>query len=308
MENIKRNSWENAAFILCFIGLGLGLLILLLAFSNNLFKSNTTFDHTVFSSIGSYVGGVAGSLFGGATFILVYLAYKAQKEELQKTEEALRLQVLESKEQNKTLTVQRFENTFFSLLSLHHRIIEGFETIGYGMGNGIGNPPTLKGRASIKYHYEILVKNFNDIDTLHDLEISYNRYYKEVQTDFSHYFRNLYRIIKLVHETEFISANDLPKGFSKAKYEEENYKVRYSYTSIIRSQLSDYELLWLFYNCLSHNGNTKFKPLIEHYSLLKNLPKNLLHNETIWKEYLIHAFDQKSARRSFDKPELINAQ
>lgn len=66
--------------------------------------------------------------------------------------------------------------------------------------------------------------------------------------------------------------------------------IKYSYTSIIRAQLSDYELLWLFYNCLSNNGTDFFKPLVEKYSLLKNMPKDKLTNDKFLEEYNESAF------------------
>ena len=62
----------------------------------------------------------------------------------------------------------------------------------------------------------------------------YNIIYKKYDSDFGHYFRNLYRLIKIVDEKKF-SENII-----------EDYKIKYSYTSIIRAQLSDAEIKWLF--------------------------------------------------------------
>ncbi len=81
--------------------------------------------------------------------------------------------------------------------------------------------------------------------------------YHRLSTDFGHYFRNLYRIIKMVDEKKFHAD------------EVENFKIQYSYTSIIRAQLSDDEIKLIFFNCLFRNGLKKFKPLVEKYTLLK---------------------------------------
>ncbi|MCB0738292.1 MAG: hypothetical protein KDC92_12315 [Bacteroidetes bacterium] len=51
-----------------------------------------------------------------------------------------------------------------------------------------------------------------------------------------------------------------------------------------RAQLSDYELLILFYNCLCEYGG-KFKPYVERYALLKSLPVGDLHDESLVDEY-----------------------
>ena len=104
------------------------------------------------------------------------------------------------------------------------------------------------------------------------------KHWELVQTDFGHYFRNLYRIVKLVHENEFYTYEELggKSSINSNEYNAKNFEMRYRYISMLRAQLSDYELLWLFYNCLSDNGSEKFKPLVEEYSLLKNMPKNKL--------------------------------
>jgi hypothetical protein len=85
----------------------------------------------------------------------------------------------------------------------------------------------------------------------------YDKIYYELSTDFGHYFRNVYRIIKMVDEKKF--SEDF----------REDFKVKYAYTSIVRAQLSDDEIVWLFFNCLSNKGSEKFKPLLEKYSILK---------------------------------------
>lgn len=68
------------------------------------------------------------------------------------------------------------------------------------------------------------------------------------------YFRYLYRILKYIDNSELVT-------------EEE----KYNYASILRAHLSHYELLLLFYDGLSVTGVEKLKPLLEKYSMLKNL-------------------------------------
>ena len=87
---------------------------------------------------------------------------------------------------------------------------------------------------------------------------TYLAFYDEHQSEFGHYFRSLYNIVKFVDNSQL-----------------ENKKL---YTNLIRAQLSSYELALLFYNSLSDMGFEKFKPFIEKYSLLKTVPKNALIN------------------------------
>jgi hypothetical protein len=43
------------------------------------------------------------------------------------------------------------------------------------------------------------------------------------------------------------------------------------YRQVIREQLGPYEVLHLFYYCLSDQGHKEFKPLVEKFGLLENL-------------------------------------
>jgi hypothetical protein len=72
-----------------------------------------------------------------------------------------------------------------------------------------------------------------------------------------HYFRYLYRVLLFVDESTHLD--------NKGTIDE-----RYKYISILRSTLTTYELIFIFYNGLSYNGK-KLKPLLEKYSLLKNI-------------------------------------
>lgn len=73
-----------------------------------------------------------------------------------------------------------------------------------------------------------------------------------------HYFRQLYGIFKYIDETRVIDFND---------------KCRYA--TIVCSNLSQYELAFLFYQGLS-KGYAEFKKLIEKYGLLRDLQIDIL--------------------------------
>lgn len=227
-------------------------------------------------TIGDMFGSI-NSLFSGLalagiilTILLQRTELKLQRKELSDTREEFRIQ-------NETLRLQRFENTFFNLLNLHHEIVSAIDFRYYKRKEKKSNwvavstneeleAVTITSRDVFRYRYnqmrEDMVKNPSNHEEL------YLNHYEKAQTDFGHYFRNLYRMIKLVDSTDFL-IND-PENTT------DTFKIKYKYTSIIRAQLSDYELLWLFYNCLSENGELKFKPLIEAYSLLKNMPTDKL--------------------------------
>lgn len=64
-----------------------------------------TMDPAVGGQFGDYVGGVVGTLFGGATVILIYMTYTSQKKELRATIEI-------GRQQSITAQKQRFESHF----------------------------------------------------------------------------------------------------------------------------------------------------------------------------------------------------
>lgn len=260
---------------------------------------------------GDFIGGVVGTIFSLVGIILFYIALKEQRKDIKINQDSAKLQTealkkqieefelqrseLEEtrkivKEQSETLRYQRFESTFFQLLSLHHQIVNAIDEIEQKTGS-----PREKfaksgahehrayvvhaGRDVFKRTYERLIHHIRAHPDNDFIKI-YLPEYEKSQTDFGHYFRNLYRILKFISGSKFTENS------------EENYQIQYQYTSMVRAQLSDYELLWIFYNCLSENGLEKFKPLIERYCFFKNLPKDKIHDLEIINQYTEGAFDK----------------
>lgn len=102
----------------------------------------------------------------------------------------------------------------------------------------------------------------------------YSTFFNAFSSDFGHYFRNLYRIIKHIDSAEF------------SKKTLADFKIKYHYTSIVRSQLSDSELKVLFFNCINYHGIEKFKPLLEKYSFFKFINTNEDDTNNIFKHFI----------------------
>lgn len=221
--------------------------------------------------------GSVNALFSGLALAGIILTILLQRNELLLQRQELKYTRQEFVTQNETLKIQRFENTFFNLLDIHHQIVNSIDlryfqhsyTIEEIMSRGgeyaNGEPIMLTARDVFRQTFEdmaiMLKKNPEN-----KREEIYLKMFSRYQTDFGHYFRNLYRIVKFIDET----------NFSHVENDSEAFDLKYSYTSMLRGQLSAYELLWIFYNGLSENGADKFKPLIEKYALLKNMPFKLV--------------------------------
>lgn len=239
--------------------------------------------------------GAINALFSGLAFagLIVTLLYqkeelKLQREELAQTREELKGQREEFEEQNKTMKRQRFENTFFNMLSLQQEIVANLTYDEVERVIDFGNPlnrdvkhTLYNGRSIFREMYLNLKVSIPGNHSYMGIKraIEANDYgiysYISSTTRFDHYFRHLYRIYKYVDSTELIEDNE-----------------RYDYACIVRSQLSDYELVMLFYNCLTSNGRAKFKPLIEKYSIFNNLREELLAKREHKKEYSEKAYDR----------------
>jgi hypothetical protein len=159
---------------------------------------------------------------------------------------------------------QGFENKFFQLLQFHHGIVNAIE-------HYQGSLPK-RGRRNFIDYYNEYVRQYQNLylenqmeDPLKIIEGSYRNFFHQRQPEIGHYFRNLYHIVKFVDRSWI--------------------RKKTFYTDLVRAQLSSHELLLLFYNSLSSMGNDKFKPLIEKYALLKNMPNDqlvsVIHNHTV---------------------------
>ena len=231
--------------------------------------------------------GFVNALFSGLAFaglICTILLQKneltLQREELIYTHAGMEQQTDLFKAQNDNLRIQRFENTFFNMLSLQQQIVNELS---------IHFTDIIKVREDSTDHIVRYIEKEKPIDkhiTGRDLfryafceakhYIDDSNYvpglgramrvvgfsaYKDSYTPtyFDHYFRHLYTILKFVSQNDWLG-------------EEQQYR----YASFLRATLSRYELVWLFYNGLSEYGRDKLKPLLERYSMLKNLRWDLL--------------------------------
>ncbi|MDD1794263.1 putative phage abortive infection protein [Enterovibrio sp. ZSDZ42] len=194
------------------------------------------------------------SLFSGLGFagllITIYMQQKElglQREELSLTRKQIANQTDELAEQNETMAQQRFETTFFNMLSLHRENTN--RKVISGLVSSI--------EEGLQLDFEIEFQNRGDrLGKLKSIELINNNYitsYSRFESACGHYFRHLYQIIKYVDNSVI--------------------KDKRLYTNLVRAQLNSTELQALYFNCLSQYGSEKFKPLVEEYGLLKQIPE-----------------------------------
>lgn len=194
----------------------------------------------------------AGCAFGGVIWAITLQnnQLELQREELAQTRQEIKGQKEQLEAQDQTLKKQNFERSFFQLLNFHDNIVNSLHIRGGGSSAG------FDGRAC----FGTLLGGFqNQYKSGAEINDNWEEFFKHVQSFVGHYFRNLYNCVKFVDQDVFLR----------------DFESKKSYTNLIRAQLSSQELGLLFYNCLSHRGS-KFKHLVERYSLLKHMDKSHL--------------------------------
>ncbi|HFJ9456985.1 TPA: putative phage abortive infection protein [Bacillus cereus] len=122
----------------------------------------------------------------------------------------------------------------------------------------------------IKHEYITKFENEYYVETLTALKCrAYEKLYKEHENIIGHYYRNLYRIVKLIQNTTFDSESQ----------ERDNEEKR-QYRGILRAQLSSFELLMLFYNISYSEKGKKFKELVAGINFFDD---HLIEEDFIWK-------------------------
>lgn len=231
--------------------------------------------------------GAVYALFSGLAFtglivtlIMQHEELGLQRKELAQANDELAAQREEFAEQTKTMKIQRFENTLFNMFSLQQNIVDGLD---YIPKDGADHTPESKGRYVFDIFHNTIITRFQygqegnvfGIKSLIQEKNDINEYRRVREISiFDSYFRYLYRILKYIDESPLIDDTE-----------------RYDYTCIVSAQLSDHELLLLFYNALTvdDNGEFKFKRLIERFAIFNNIRVKILareHNDYIL--YKIH--------------------
>jgi len=188
------------------------------------------------AKIGDFIGGIVGVIFTLVGIVLLY--------------ETLSLQRKELKESRQVFEKQQFENTFFGLIKMYNDIVNSIHFEDY-----IGQ--SFVGKDFFAFKMDFLMNSFSHSDSIfRNRKIAidtYIQFYTENKKLLAHYFRTLYRIFKLIENSNF------------------NNNEKMDYAKIVRAQLSEAELFFLNSNACTLEGEN-FGPLIVKYNLIKHLP------------------------------------
>ena len=192
-------------------------------------------------------------------------------------------------QQNETMKIERFENTFFKMIEVQQSIVNDLyaadshtewvkqDDSSGRSANEVLTKDEYRGRNLFYYVFNLCehkignhifpgssmrpglysVIKFRGKDCFDDYMTT---------TMFDHYFRHLYTILRFVEENDWLGE-----------------EKQYQYATFVRATLSRYELVMLYYNGFFH---PKMKKMMEQYCLLNNIRKDLLPMSFEYNNYL----------------------
>lgn len=169
---------------------------------------------------------------------------------------SLEKQIQSSKDQQKQIAIQNFENIFFELLKTKNDVIQD---ITYEYSRNPFNSKLDKQLVKLRGK-EAISKYINEFKT--KFTGTWKEYYEiELVDSFSPYFRVCYQIVRLIENNDALKNDD---------FDESGYPHRQKqYFDIFKATLQQAELESLFFNGLS--GFNKYKKIIEKYGLFEPL-------------------------------------
>lgn len=238
---LKEGGWDiiDVGWVLT---IGVEFLIVVIGLKTDVVGKQEVMKFDQFLSLKpSEMGDTFAGIFSALAFIWIIITVFMQSQELREQRTVLREQKDEFIEQNKNLKSQIFENTFSNMLSTLGEIIEAIDL------NNIKHGRTT-GRDCFRIYYYRLEAHMDGGSPV-DFDMSNDEFFKEYGHEFGHYFRFLYNFFRFIDQSEHTKKHHM---------------------RVLRAFLSDYELLLIYYNCLTPTGQN-FRNYIVDYAVFDNL-------------------------------------
>lgn len=217
---------------------------------------------------GDFFGGMLNPLLSFIAFLGVLYSISLQRQDFKLQRQDLAETQAEARRQQDALARQGFEATFFRMLSLHQEVLNSIDLIltkPKGVVRGRDCFRTFRARLEECYRKRT---NQGKPEAQAIVE-GYADFWNDHSQELGHYFRYLFNICRFVHEA---NVPTLPGEITEPS-------VKYRYMRVLRAQLSNYELVLLFYNMHTENGE-KFKLYSHEYKLLDNMPYGLAFDQS----------------------------
>lgn len=293
-HDFKKQAW------ICVVIFAVILIVLCIAYCWNypkfIWKDKWNLDAERFGQFGDFFGGVIGSIITLTSFIFLYYAFKEQRlanvETHETNKKIIQQNELLKKQDEQHLYWERlsqFDTHFNTLLSLYEDSLNGYQNEDKQCGRKVLNQKVASYIASTTFE-----NSDGYTKRVQAASSKFNGFIIKHRTLINAHMRLFYQLLVLL---------DTP-------YLEDSSKV--VYLKIVRSQLTDEELILIRYNCLTKRGQKMQMPVFR-YNILKHLPlldlfefkkykqcltqqqANLLSDELIfWKKNICSLFRQNA--------------
>lgn len=252
---MENNNLIKKALVFCSI---LSIIMLLLFSWKQDYGTRWPLATDIIGQYGDFIGGVIGTIL---SIVLLYSTFQSQ--------------ITESKKNAEVFTKQQFHEIFFHLLHQYNSIIENF-SIQYQIDES--TKISLCGKEAIHYYFAQMQNDFDSNAINHGRKTAiefYMNFYSSHKDFAPIYFRTLYRIFDLMNITNL----------------DDKDKVKYA--KIIRSQLTESELIMIRYNAMTKLGKN-MQDYIVKYNLLKHMPPLSLLEFSQWRRLFTESLRNKA--------------
>lgn len=268
---------KHSIFFFCSLSICFIILLVIAYFfgHNNIYtgESEWVVSHDIMGTYGDFIGGVLGTLIALYSAFLLYRTLGSQLSVNSDIMDANITTIYQS-------FLQIFDNNFHNLFINYKeaklayqydekRVTKQIVTKPDNTSEKIENSNiiTFSGPKALEKLAESFIEiKFTDKRTyflrVKSATNKFEMFYSEHRREMSVHFRNLYLLVKMIGETD-----NVDEGGNIMLKEVD----RVTYAKSIRGQLSEGEMLFLRYNCLTDRGD-KMKPLVNQFNLLKHLP------------------------------------
>lgn len=219
------------------------------------FNGEVLKQHDKWGMFGDYIGGTLSPIFSLLSLIAILVTLLFQAKDLSSSSIAL-------KEQAEYTRLQAFESTFFSMVMMHNENLKGLDL-------DETEADKYYGRSIFRIMHRRFKDSYNDSDGSNELlkiKEAYIKFYNKNNRFIGHYLRTLNQIFQFVFESTV-----------------EN-KVKY--LQFIKAQLSEYELMIIFYHSMVYESFVGFNVLKEKGIFQDFVYETLVNIET-HKAYLV---------------------
>lgn len=228
--------------------------------------------------IGDFIGGTLNPTLSFLALMAVLHTIKIQRLELKDAREEAKLANIIQTKQTEIFERQNFEAALFRLFDVHNKITDRLLEKHSGANSFISITKKIKEtlrdldsqplpKTEIGAYAARYIKRQHEIGKI--ARAASTILEKQNPGKLSHYFRNIYQILKAIDEYSPPPDTSVNERINRRK----TYLTRRRYSSMFRAVLTDEELKLITANCFTKQG-FGMKQYVERYSLLKHLERD----------------------------------